>query len=165
MARYRASIETTWTPEAAFDYLSDFSTSAEWDPGVLEAERVGRGAATNASAATQSSTASDVAVGTEFRLVADFLGRSSELTYRVVEYERPSAVTFHAENATVVSHDRITFEPTTKGTRVTYDAELGLRGIMRLADPLLALAFKRVGDRALRGLGTVLAGPPRHAPS
>ena len=39
MARYRASIETQWTPDEAFAYLSDFSTSAEWDPGVVEAER------------------------------------------------------------------------------------------------------------------------------
>ena len=59
MARYRASIETQWMPEQAFAYLSDFSTSAEWDPGVVEAKRAGAGA---------------VGKGTEFRLVAKFLG-------------------------------------------------------------------------------------------
>jgi len=149
VAHYRASIDTSWPPEAAFDYLSDFSTSAEWDPGVLEANRVGE--ATGA-----------VAIGADFRLVAEFLGRASELIYRVVELERPRVVTFHAENATVVSHDRITFESTSAGgTRVTYDAVLTLKGAMRLGDPLLAIAFRRVGDRALKGLGAILAGPPR----
>jgi len=144
MARYRASIDTRWTPEEAFAYLSDFSTSAEWDPGVVEAERVGAGAAGE---------------GTEFRLVAAFLGRKAPLTYRVVEYEPPSAVTFLGENATVLSHDRITLETIATGTRVTYDADLRLKGLLGLADPLLRLAFNRVGDRALAGLREVLARP------
>ena len=62
MARYRASIETPWPPDEVFTYLSGFSTSAGWDPGVVEAERL------------------------------DGAGR---------------------ENATVVSHDRITFQTVT----------------------------------------------------
>jgi carbon monoxide dehydrogenase subunit G len=144
MARYRASIETEWTREQAFAYLSDFSTSAEWDPGVVEAQRVGTGA---------------VGKGTEFRLVAKFLGRTTPLTYRVLEYEPPSAVTFLGESGTVVSHDRITFDTIATGTRVTYDAELRLKGLLRVADPLLTRAFNRVGDRALGGLRAVLGRP------
>jgi carbon monoxide dehydrogenase subunit G len=146
MARYRASIDTPWTPDEAFAYLSDFSTSAEWDPGVVEADRVG---------------SAPVSEGTEFRLLAAFLGRKTRLTYQVVEYEPPRAVTFLGENATVVSHDRITFETIPTGTRVTYDAELKLKGALRLADPLLGLAFNRVGDRALAGLREVLGPPAR----
>jgi carbon monoxide dehydrogenase subunit G len=148
MARYRASIETLQRPDEAFAYLSDFSTSAEWDPGIVEAKRVGAG---------------PVGEGSVFRLVAEFLGRKTPLTYRVVEYESPRAVTFVGENATVISHDRITFEKTASGTRVTYDAELRLKGLLRLADPLLALAFHRVGNRALAGLRKALARPARGA--
>jgi carbon monoxide dehydrogenase subunit G len=150
MAGYRASIETLWTPDEAFAYLSDFSTSAEWDPGVVEAERVGTRA---------------VGEGTEFRLVAEFLGRKTPLTYRIVEHDRPRAVTFAGENATVVSRDRITFETIASGTRVTYDADLRLKGLLRLADPLLALAFHRVGDRALDGLSEMLGRPAHGAGS
>ncbi|MGZ4303801.1 MAG: SRPBCC family protein [Solirubrobacteraceae bacterium] len=144
MARYRASIETLWTPEQAFAYLSDFSTSSEWDPGVVEAARVGAGA---------------VGAGTEFRLVAEFLGRKTAITYRIVEYDPPNAVTFVGENSTAVSHDRITFQTIPTGTRVTYDAALELKGLLRVADPLLALAFNRVGDRARAGLREVLIRP------
>jgi len=158
MARYAASIETQWTQEEAFAYLSDLSTSAEWDPGVVEAERVGGGTVGGGAVGR-----GVVGEGTEFRLVAEFLGRKTPLTYRVVECEPSRAVTFVGENASVVSHDRITFETTATGTRVTYDAELRLKGLLRLADPLLALAFNRVGDRALAGLGEVLAGPAHRA--
>jgi carbon monoxide dehydrogenase subunit G len=143
VARYRASIETSWTPAEAFTYLSDFSTSAEWDPGVIEAQRLG-----------------PVGEGAEFRLVAEFLGRRTALTYRVVEYEPERAVAFVGENDSVVSFDRMIFEAIPTGTRVTYDADLRLKSrLLRLADPLLGLAFNRVGDRALARLREVLAEP------
>ncbi len=142
MAHYNACVETPRPLDEVFAYLSDFSTTEEWDPGVLEAKRV-KGAA--------------VGQGTEFRLVAEFLGRKNELTYRILEYDPPHAVTFRGESSTVVSRDRITFESTAAGTRVTYDAELAMKGLLRIADPLLALAFNRVGDRALAGLRRTLA--------
>jgi hypothetical protein len=35
---------------------------------------------------------------------------------------------------------------------VSYEAELTLKGPLRVLDPLLGLAFNRVGDRAAAGL-------------
>ncbi len=144
MANYNATVETHWPPAAAFAYLSDFSTSEEWDPGVVRATRL---------------SGSVIGEGSEFELVARFLGRETTLIYRVVEYDPPNAITFLGENATVTSRDRLTFEASGRGTRVAYQADLQLKGGMRLADPLLAIAFKRVGDRALASLGRVLARP------
>ncbi|MFZ1994705.1 MAG: SRPBCC family protein [Solirubrobacteraceae bacterium] len=137
MAHYNASVETPRLLHDVFAYLSDFSTAEEWDPGVVEAKRV---------------NGAEVGEGTEFRLVAEFLGRKNELTYRIVDYDPPHAVAFRGESSTVVSRDRITFEKIAEGTRVTYDADLALKGLLRIADPVLALAFNRVGDRALAGL-------------
>jgi hypothetical protein len=130
MARYTASIQTPRSPDETFAYLSDFSTTQEWDPGV-EAQRVGDG---------------PIGEGTRFRVVADFLGRKATLTYRIVEFVPGQAVTLRGENATVVSLDRMTFAPAGEGTRV-YDADLALKGLLRIADPLLGLAF-RAGQRA-----------------
>src|SRR5579872_7487572 len=148
MAQYRASVDTQQSREDVFAYSPISRQPGEWDPGVVEAERL------NGQA---------VGEGTEFRLVAKFLGRKNELTYRIVEYDPPHAVTFLGENATVISRDRITFEPAPAATRVTYDADLALKGPLRLADPLLALAFNRVGDRALAGLRRTLS--PAHPQS
>ena len=141
MARYKAIVDTLLAPDDVFAYLSDFSTAEEWDPGTLQSERLG---------------AAPLGVGTEFRLVAAFLGRETTLTYRIVEYDPPSVVSFRGENSSVVSLDRITFDPSDGGTRITYDADLTLKGPFKLADPLLALAFKRVGDRALAGMRKTL---------
>jgi carbon monoxide dehydrogenase subunit G len=150
MARYRATLDTDRSPQDVFAYLSDFSTAAEWDPGVVQAERVNKDA---------------LGEGAEFRLVAEFLGRRTPLTYRIVEHDPPHAVTFLGENATVTSRDRITFEAIPGGTRITYEADLRLKGLLRIADPLLKLAFNRVGDRALAGLERTLAPAPETAPS
>jgi Polyketide cyclase / dehydrase and lipid transport len=96
MAHYKASLDTPRQPTEMFGYLSDFSTAEEWDPGVIEAERLGEG---------------PVREGTELRLLARFLGRKTHFTYRIVEYRPSSAVTFRGESSTVGSLDRITFEP------------------------------------------------------
>jgi carbon monoxide dehydrogenase subunit G len=142
MAHYQATLDTPRERDDVFAYLSDFSTTQEWDPGVVEAERLNDGA---------------VGEGTQFRLVAEFLGRKTALSYRIVEYDPPRAVAFRGENATVISNDRITFEPVGNVTRITYDADLALKGPLRIADPVLRLAFNRVGNRALAGLRHKLA--------
>ncbi len=39
-------------------------------------------------------------------------------------------------------------------TEVTYDAEIELKGVRKLVDPLLQLGFRRLGDRRAMGSGT-----------
>lgn len=144
MAKYTATIATPRPLDEVFAYLSDFSNTLEWDPGVVEATRLDD---------------EPPAAGSEFHIVSEFLGRRTSLLYRIVEFDPPRAVTFRGVNASVVSLDRLTFENFGGGTQITYDADLSLKGPFRVADPLLALAFSRVGDRALSGLREKLAGP------
>jgi carbon monoxide dehydrogenase subunit G len=137
VAHYNASVHSARPLDDVFAFLSDFSTTAQWDPGVVTAERLGD---------------QPIGEGSEFRLLARFLGRETPLTYRIIEYDPPHAVTLLGENSSVVSRDRITLESSGEGTQVTYDADLALKGPLKFVDPLLALAFKGVGDRALAGL-------------
>ena len=147
MARYRATVETDRDAEQVFAYLSDFSTTADWDPGVIEAERLD----------------SEIRVGSRVRVLASFRGRRAELIYTVVRYEPPRLITLRGENATVVSLDTIAVQALeaaagqATGARVTYDAQLTMKGILRVGDPLLARAFRPVGDNALAGLRRKLA--------
>ncbi len=147
MARYKATLETQLPPEEVFAYLGDFTNASEWDPSTVQAERVGEG---------------PIGEGSEFRLVARFLGRDNAIVYRIVEYEAPTVVRLRGENATVVSHDRISIEAAAGGSRITYDAVLTLTGWLRLADPLLAVAFTRLGKRALAGMRAALARREAH---
>ena len=45
------------------------------------------------------------------------------------------------------------------GATVSYDAEVRLRGPLRLLDPVLGRGFRAVGDRAVAGLARALAAP------
>ena len=143
MARYRASVETKRSIEDVFAYLSDFSTTQEWDPGVVEAERLDDG---------------PLGIGSRFRVVVRFLGRRAELTYEIVRHHAGALVSLRGESATVVSLDTMRFSDTPDGgTLVSYEADLSLKGPLRVLDPLLGLAFDRVGDRAAAGLRDKLA--------
>jgi carbon monoxide dehydrogenase subunit G len=141
MAHYRAQLDVRRPIDEVFAYLADFSNTQEWDPGVVSAKRRGDG---------------PVAVGTRFAVVAKFFGQELALDYQIVQYDPPSRVVLEAENDNLRSVDTITFEKTGRGTRLTYDANLTLKGIRYLGDLALHLAFQWIGRRALEGLRAAL---------
>lgn len=144
MARYRADIPSPKTPEAAFEYLARFSNAVEWDPTVVRAEMV---------------TPAPVGRGSAFELVIRTGRRESTWRYEIIEHDPPQRVVLRAERGALVSEDTITVRPAPNGGSIaTYDADLRLRGLLRIADPLLAIAFRRLGDRAAAGLRRELAG-------
>lgn len=136
MAHVVRTVLTTWTPEEAFAYMADFSHCPEWDPGVVAATRADTGA---------------IGVGSAFDLTVRIGPRRVPLRYEVTEFS-PGQVTFTARSAALESTDTVTVSATGTSTEVRYEANLHLRGPLRLADPLLGLAFKGVADRAIRGL-------------
>ncbi|MGH2973439.1 MAG: SRPBCC family protein [Solirubrobacterales bacterium] len=143
MAHYATTVTSPGPPTEVFEYLADFSSTAEWDPGVSEA---------------RSLTDEPLRAGARFHVVAGFLGRRVPLEYRTVEIDPPRRVVLRAETPTVVSEDTITVSALPgSSAQVTYDASLHLRGALRIADPVLGLLFRRVGDRAKAGLAATLA--------
>jgi hypothetical protein len=142
MPRYRATIPSRWDPARTFAYIADFSNAAEWDPGVVRASRVA-GADSGRAAA--------------FDLVIRSAGREMPLRYQVASLAGQK-ITFRAETERLESVDTITVVPAEHGSLVEYDARLSLRGLGRLLNPLLALSFHRIGERARRSLTHRLAG-------
>ena len=151
MAHYRREIVVPTPLTTTFAYLSRFSSAEEWDPGVIQAQMI---------------TPEPVGLGSRFRLVAVFLGAKVPLEYEIIEYDPPRRVVLTAENRSVRSTDTISFDSTTSGgTEVRYEAVLLPKGTARLADPLFALALRRVGDRAAGGLQAALAERATHPSS
>ncbi|TDO56072.1 polyketide cyclase/dehydrase/lipid transport protein [Kribbella sp. VKM Ac-2571] len=133
-------VSVATTPEHAFDYLADFRTTEEWDPGTVRTVLL----------------QGDGGEGTTYRNTSRFKGRETELTYVVEEYARPDRIVLRGENRTIVSRDTMTFRSEGHLTRVTYRAEFQLKGLARLTEPFLRRSFERLGDEAEEGLRNAL---------
>jgi len=141
--RYRREIEVATAADATFAYLSDFANAAEWDPGIVEARRL---------------TPPPTSVGSRFEVTALFRGRRQSFEYVVTELEDGSRIALRGEGEKALSDDVITVAAGEGGTRVTYEADLRLKGVYRVAEPFLGSTFKRMGDAALDGLAARLSG-------
>lgn len=135
-----ASIERTIAVEQpvakVWAYLSDFTTTEEWDPPTVRTERRwGEGG-----------------VGTTYRNVSRFLGHETETEYVVTQHEVGSLLELEGDSGSVKVRDTITFEaePGESGngrTIVTYRSEFSPVGAAKLAEPLLPPALKILGDK------------------
>ena len=139
MARYVTTVRTTKTPAEVFAYMADLRNFADWDPGVKKVVQA-KGDAGGADA--------------EF----DVTVSGTTLRYVTETYEPNSDLLVVAKSSMLKSTDRITVVADGATTLVTYDALLELNGVLRFADPLLGLAFGRIGDRVAAGLRRVLTG-------
>jgi carbon monoxide dehydrogenase subunit G len=142
MARYVTSVATPLSAAEAFAYMADVTHFVEWDPGVKRVLRVaGDGAG----------------VGAAYELTVQ-AGGTTVMRYGVKEYEPPRRILLVARTSFLTSVDEVRVEPSGSGCIVTYDAKLTLNGPLGLFDPLLRLAFRRIGDRAAAGLKRMLSG-------
>ncbi len=139
MARYTIAVISPWTPEQAFAYMADLRNFAKWDPGVSEADLV---------------EGDGPGPGAAYRVKAS----GTTLRYETKEYRPDEMIYVVAKTRFFESLDRITVEPDDTGSRVVYDAQLKLNGPLRVFDPVLKLAFDRIGDKAGTGLIAALEG-------
>jgi len=139
MARYTGTVTSPHPAAEIWSYLADLRSIAEWDPSVEEIRLVSGDPGT---------------VGARYHLEVSFLGSRVSLPYVTVTVEPPTRVVFAAETKSVMVRDEARIRPIAdRGTSLTWNAELRLKGARGLLDPLLGLAFNRLGSRATRGLG------------
>ena len=146
MAHYRTTVDSQQPADKVYAYLADFATVAQWDPGVAAAELI---------------SGEPGRTGARYRVQVRFLTRTIPLEYEILESVEPEStfagrVVLEAQNADFRSYDVITVTPRGSGCTVSYDADLALKGVRRPFDPLLALAFRVIGDRARAGLAAAV---------
>lgn len=145
MARFSGTVDSPHPPEEVWAYISDLRSVAEWDPSVERIDLV----------AGEPSTA-----GARYTLRMSFVRNSIELPYRTAAVEPPRRVVFTAETRSVSVRDEAMVEPASDGgSRVTWNADLRLRGPRSLFELPLRLAFSRLGRAARQGLAEELTRP------
>lgn len=147
MVTLQEVIQVEATPEEAFAFVSDFANSQRWDPGVRVSRREDTG---------------PVAVGSTFRLMVSFRKATLPMTYRITEFDPPRRVVLHGEGSTVLAVDEIVVEPVGRSegpgprARISYRADLRMRGPLAMVEPFLRPSFRAMGTRALAGLRSAL---------
>ena len=140
--RVERTIETGCPAEEAFAFVADFSTTERWDPGIVEAKRLDDG---------------PIGVGSRFELVSKFGSREQSIVYEITRFDPPRSVTLVGEGETFRGTDVISFESREGGgTRVRYEADLGLKGFAALALPFIRKRLDTMSDDAVAGLKSAL---------
>ena len=124
-----------------FAFLADFTSTEQWDPGTVRTQLVsGNGG-----------------VGSVYENTSRFMGKDSNLTYVVEEYELDQKIVLRGENKSVSAVDTLTFTPNTQGgTSVRYQAVFRLKGAARFMQPLVMPAFTRLGTNGARHMEVTL---------
>ncbi len=146
MTTFREVIEVPTSVPETFAYVADFTTAADWDPGIVSSTR----------------TSGDGGLGTAYAVEASFRGKTLPFTYVVTEHEPDRRLVLHGEGAKATSEDVIVFEATDAGgTRITYGADLRFKGVLRVVEPLMGGSIRAMGAKALAGLREALSRPAR----
>lgn len=124
-----------------FDFMSDFTTTMEWDPGTVRTVR----------------QSGDGGVGTTYLNTSKFAGRETELVYVVEDVTPQRRFALRGENKTLVAHDTMEFSGDDERSTVTYTADFALKGLIRFVAPLMAPLFTKLGNDAERGMREALS--------
>ena len=134
------SFTVTATPPRVVDYLKDFGNAEEWDPGTQTCTRRDDG---------------QIGEGASWHNVSKIFGVTAELTY-TLEKLTDSTLVFVGENKSSTSTDTITVDPDDSGSRLTYRADLEMKGAAKILNPVMKLVFEKLASDTEKQLSTVL---------
>jgi uncharacterized protein YndB with AHSA1/START domain len=125
MIRAHGSAEIAAPPEAVFDYLADARNEPEWLPGAHGIEKTSEG---------------EIGLGTTFR---GEYARAGTIEVEIVEFERPTRLTFRGRAKGMTFDDAITLTPEHAGTRLEAEMATQPRGLFKLLAPLMGRVIAR----------------------
>ena len=129
-------------PAVVLDYRKDFSNAEEWDPGTESCTRTDSG---------------PVGVGSTWHNTSKIAGVTTELDY-TLEKLTADTIVLVGRNDRATSTDTITVVPSPDGpgSRVTYEANIVMKGAAKLADPVMKVVFEKIGSDTEDDMTTVL---------
>ena len=134
-------IEVQRSLEESFAYVADFTTVAEWDPGIHASRRL----------------SGDGGVGTAYEVQAEFRGKTMPFTYTVTAFEQNRRIVLDGVGEKATSLDTIAFEAAGDGGRASPTRPTSSsRGALRVAEPFLGGTFEALARKALAGLAAKL---------
>ncbi|MFT6289091.1 MAG: NAD(P)-dependent dehydrogenase (short-subunit alcohol dehydrogenase family) [Alcanivorax sp.] len=141
MTVLQESAEVTRPIAEAFDYVSDFTTTVEWDSTAKKATKI---------------TPGPIKVGTQFEVICALPVGSVKIIYRVEELQENKLFVLSGKSRFFDIEDRITFTATGSGTRITYRAEFFFKPLMRAVSGAAQKSLDNMGRESVASLGRAL---------
>lgn len=135
--RYIKEIHTRADPRSALGFAANFLNLPIWDPSITGARKLTRG---------------PLRAGSRYLVRFGFLGTTSDLSYEVLEYEPGKRAVLKSEGAWATATDTVTVEPTSRGSRLRWEAEIQLATVLTPLDPILGAVFATNVDKAVANL-------------
>jgi hypothetical protein len=137
MAIVQRSILVARPIEETFDYVAAFENAVRWNPAVITSERLSAGLPH---------------VGSLYQLVVEFGRGTTPMRYEITNLDRPMRLELVGEGEQLRSLEVVRFTDLYEDTRITWRAEMRLRGPRGLFGLAGRRAFNRVADAAMEGL-------------
>lgn len=137
---------------SVFDYVSDFTTIEQWDPGVKKSRKV---------------TPGPTGVGTRYELTLSYGMIPVSMSYEITVFDRPTRVVLLGRGDSFSAIDTITFGSEGTKTRIDYQADLKFQGMGATIAPIFKPLLTRIGKQAVAGLEKAFDGkiqPPKAKP-
>ena len=139
MQRVERSARIPAPPSEVFAYLSDLDNLAEWQSGIVSAERVDVG---------------PMRVGSSARVTRELMGQRLAVPLSVTDYEPPSRLGIASEVSGVKAAAMLELTPADDGaaTEVGFAMEIRGSGMTSFMEPMIASAAKGDIDASLQRL-------------
>lgn len=141
MTVLQESIEVARPVHEVFAYISDFTTTEEWDATATRAEKL---------------TPGPIAVGTRFAVTCAAPIGSIDLEYEVTDLQPDREIELQGKSRFFDICDRITFTPTEKGTRIDYRAEFSFPAALKGVVGAFEEGLQRMGRDSMEGMRAAL---------
>ena len=124
MQRVERSARIGASREEVFAYLADLENLAEWQTGVVSAERTSEG---------------EMGVGATARVVRQMMGQRMEAPLTVTEYEPPGRMVIGGEVSGVKALAELDLDPADDGTTdLRFAMEIRGSGLTSFMEPMIA---------------------------
>ena len=141
MSKINISVHIERPIEEVFSAFTDVRTQPQWDPGLLEGRHEPDGPAQ---------------LGTKITEVRKFMGRVSENSSELIEFEANRKIVRKGMNGPMTLTGIVTFTQTDSGTQVDWVWVIEMAGLLSLMAPIMTPQFKKNAEPILGNLKQIL---------
>lgn len=145
MIKVHSSIEIARPPQEVFSFITDLDGLPAWLQGVKEA---------------RSLSPDPTQVGARVQHTNEFMGRTFETTFEVVEWDEGRCAVFKVLSGPVRGESRQQFDAIEGGTRVSIHVTGDGTGFLKLGNFIAKRAAQRQLDRSLANAKGILEKGP-----